>query len=73
MSSLIENYLQSDAGMAKVAELFPQVSSGLTKVATDLGEDLELNRAVSFIASKSYLRRKEAALISAAVQELGRL
>ncbi len=73
MSSLIENYLRSDTGMAKVAELFPQVSSGLTKVSTDLGEDLELRRAVGFIASKSYLRRKEAGLISAAIQELGRL
>jgi hypothetical protein len=59
--------------MAKVAELFPRVSSGATKVATDIGEDLELHRAVGFIASKSYLRRKEAGLISAAVQELGRL
>ena len=73
MSSHIENYLRSDAGMAKVAELFPQASIGETKVATDLGEDLELRSAVGFIASKSYLGRKEAGLISAAIQELGRL
>ena len=73
MSSPIENYLLSDEGMAKVAELFPLISSGETKVATDLGEDLELPRAVGFIATKAYLRRKEAGLISSAIQELRRI
>ena len=70
MIAYIENYLNQPEVMLKLAQMYPNATSG---VPIDTPRHTDLSSAVGELASKSYFQRKEARLIRAGLLALKEL